>query len=67
MDWFSSFSATDATVKALFSPETYQRYKRLEVRIGPGLGSESSPMVSVLEFIDDRDAAIKAMYDEVVN
>jgi hypothetical protein len=64
--WFSSFSATDAVVKALFAERTYQEFKKLEVRIGPGLGSQSGPTTAIWEFVDARDRAVKEMYDEVV-
>jgi hypothetical protein len=50
----------------LLSAQTYAVYKALEVRIAPGLGSQSGPTFSVVEFIDARDEAIKAMYDEVI-
>jgi hypothetical protein len=55
-----------ASVKVLFSEATYAMFKEMEVRVGPRLGSTSGTTVAPLEFIDARDRAIKAMYDEVI-
>jgi hypothetical protein len=65
-EWFASFGAANAVVKALFSEATYAHYKRLEVRVSPGLGSERGPTFAVWEFAEVRDIALKAMYEEVV-
>jgi hypothetical protein len=66
LEWFSSFSAADAVVKALFDEETYAIYKNLEKRIGPGLGSTAGSTFAVSEFIEARDAAVKVMYSRVI-
>jgi hypothetical protein len=65
LEWFSAFSAASATVKALFDEETFAMFKKLEIRIGPGLGSEKGSTFAVWEFIEVRDAALKAMYSRV--
>ena len=62
IEWFSAFSAANATVKALFDEETYAIFKTLEVRIGSGLGSEKGPTFAVWKFIEARDTALKAIY-----
>jgi hypothetical protein len=69
LEWFSSFSATDAAVKALFDEETYATFKNLEIRVAPRLGTYDepvSPMVATEQFVAARDAALKAMYTQVV-
>lgn len=66
-EWFSSFSTASANVKALFDAETYAMFKKLEIRIGPGLGSKwEGDTFAVYEFIEARDAALKAMFDQVI-
>jgi len=66
LEWFSSFCAASATVKALFDDATYSKFKKLEILIEPGLGSESGPTFAVLQFIEVRDDALKAMYSQVI-
>jgi hypothetical protein len=65
LDWYEEFSAADASVKALFGKGTYQIFKDLEKRIAPDLGAVGSHP-SVPDFIEARDAAVKALYEEVV-
>jgi hypothetical protein len=66
LEWYSSFSVTSATVKALFDNATYAKFKKLEILIAPGLGSESGPTFAVWQFIEVRDDALKAMYGQVI-
>ena len=56
----------DAAVKALFTVETYEVYKHLETKTGPELGPFDSPYPNVNAFIVARDAAVKALYSEVI-
>jgi len=37
-EWFKSFQAAAAKIKALFSTETFQSFKTMEVMVGPNLG-----------------------------
>lgn len=41
VDFFKSFQAAAAKVKALFSERTFQAFKSMEVMIGPNLGPRS--------------------------
>ncbi|MGH9438054.1 MAG: hypothetical protein ACRD22_09185 [Terriglobia bacterium] len=66
-EWFSSFSAASSIVKALFDAQTYAKFKELENLIGPGLGSQrSGETFAVYQFIAARDAAVKAMSEQVI-
>jgi len=70
LEWFTSFSATDAAVKALFHRDTYAEFKKLEILIGPGMGEPGEPLhplVASERFVQARDAALKAMYDTVID
>jgi hypothetical protein len=68
LEWFSSFSATDAAVKALFDQDTYAKFKDLEVRIGPGMGIDNEhPLVASEKFVEARNAALKSMYGCVID
>jgi len=66
LEWYESFSAVDAAVKALFTVETYGVFKLVETKIGPDLGTFDSPYPNVNAFIEARDAAVKALYSEVI-
>lgn len=63
-EFFQSFQAATAQVKALFSVSTFEVFKRMEVMIGPNLGPEHLHR-SVDDFIQARDAALRALYEEV--
>jgi hypothetical protein len=61
------FSAVDASVKALFTDETYAAFKNLEKRVDPELGTDISNAIHNADsFIQARDAAVKALYSEVI-
>ncbi len=66
MEWYESFSAAEAVVKALFAADTYRMFKNFENRIEPNLGTIDSPYPNVSAFIEARDAAVKALYGEVI-
>jgi hypothetical protein len=53
-------------VKSLFAAETYRMFKTFENRIEPNLGTIDSPYPNVNAFIEARDAAVKALYSEVI-
>ncbi len=66
-EWFSSFSAANSMVKALFDEKTYAKFKSLETLIGPGLSSEKiGATFAVWQFVEARDTAVKAMYEHVI-
>lgn len=65
-EWYENFSAAEAAVKALFAADTYKMFKNLEKRIEPNLGTIDRPYPNVNAFIEARDAAVKALYDEVI-
>ena len=66
LEWYENFSAVEATVKALFAAETYRMFKTMENRIEPNLGAIDSQYPNVNAFIEARDAAVKALYSEVI-
>jgi hypothetical protein len=69
LEWFSSFSAVDAAVKALFDVKTYATFKNLEIRIAPGMNEGVQPknlLGASVQFVEARDAALKAMYGQVI-
>lgn len=66
LEWYESFSAVEAVVKALFADDTYRVFKNLEKRVDPDLGTIDSPHPNVNAFIEARDAAVKALYSEVI-
>ncbi len=63
-EWFKSFQANSAKVKALFSAETFQSFKNVEVMVGPNLGP-SFRNQTVSDFIEARDIALRSLYEEV--
>jgi hypothetical protein len=65
-EWFSAFDVAGATVKALFDQETYAVFQNLEKRIGqnPKVGGWTTFPVN--EFVEAREAAINAMYRQVI-
>ena len=65
-EWYEDFSSAEAAVKALFAADTYRMFKNLENRIEPNLGTIDSPYPNVNAFIKARDAAVKALYREVI-
>lgn len=65
-EWYEDFSAAGAEVKALFAVDTHRMFKNLEKRIAPDLGTVGSPYPDVNAFIAARDAAVKALYSEVI-
>lgn len=60
-EMFENLSIVDAQIKALFSDESYQCFKELEGMVGPNMGGHS-----VHEFVEARDRALRALYDEVI-
>ena|SRR5215831_8062629 len=58
---FQDLSVVDAQIKALFSDESYQRFKELEVMVSPNMGGRR-----VHEFVEARDRALRGLYDEVI-
>jgi hypothetical protein len=67
VEWYERFSATEADVKVLFRPETYMIFKGLETRVDPALGTDiANPILNVNAFVQARDAAVKALYREVI-
>ena len=63
-EWFKSFQAAAAKIKALFSTETFQSFKTMEVMVGPNLGPRFRER-TVNDFIEARDAALRSLYEEV--
>jgi hypothetical protein len=63
VEWFSAFSVTDGAIKALFDDDIYATFKELEILIRPG----SNNTFAVYQFIEKRDAAVKAMYSFVLD
>jgi hypothetical protein len=66
LEWYESFSATEGAVKCLFATDTYKMFKSLENRIEPDLGAIDSRYPNVNAFIEARDAALQALYSEVI-
>jgi hypothetical protein len=64
VEWFSAFSVADCAIKALFDDDIYKTFKALEILIGP---RNSNEIFAVYQFIEKRDAAIKAMYNQVLD
>ncbi len=64
IEFFRSLQAAAAKVKALFSDQTFNIFKKMEVMIGPKLGP-SSKQRTVDDFIQARDVTLKALYEEV--
>jgi hypothetical protein len=62
--FFRSLMVTTAEIKILFSPMAFDRFKKLEVMIGPNLGPTGKGNVEV--FIEARDVALRALYSEAV-
>jgi hypothetical protein len=65
LDWHKRFSGVSASVKVLFTAETYGCFKELEKRIDPELGAVEGPP-RLGQFLDARDAALRALYHEVM-
>ena len=57
-------SYTTAELKVLFSQRAFDRFKELEVMIGPNLGPTGKGNVEA--FITARDAALRALYSEAM-
>lgn len=50
-----------------FCHYTYKVFKQLEILIAPFLGSEeTNSLVAADRFVIARDAAVKAMYEEII-
>ncbi len=60
-DFYVRLAATTAMVKVLFSVDGFGTFKEVEVFIGPRMGGRP-----VHEFVERRDAAIRALVDEIV-
>ena len=63
IEFFQSFDAAEAKVKALFSTQTFQVFKNMEVMIGPHLGPKGKRTVD--DFIQARDATMRSLYKEI--
>ena len=61
-EWHKSFQANSAKVKALFSAETFQSFKKVEEMVGHNLGPRNR---TVNDFIEARDIALRSLYEEV--
>jgi hypothetical protein len=65
-DWWKAFSTLGSNIKTLFSEATYRAFKTLEEMIGPGPGLGPQGKKSVNDFVEARDAALRALYAEVI-
>ena len=63
LQFFQSFQAAAADVKALFSDATFRVFKTMEEMIGPNLGPKHLQR-TVNDFIQARDNALRALYKE---
>jgi hypothetical protein len=65
-EWFKAFSMLDAKIKVFF-PKKYKEFKTLEELI-PGTAGGLGPMgkQGVHDFVEARDAALRALYEEVI-
>jgi len=61
-EWFENISAADSVVKSLFKAEASEALKNLEEEVAVGLGTKSEAEA----FMKARDAAMKALYSEVI-
>lgn len=61
--FFKSFMAMGASIKALFSQKTFDCFKEFELMIGPNFGPNKS---STEAFIKSRDTALRTLYDEAI-
>jgi hypothetical protein len=64
LEWFSAFCSVDASVKALFDDNVYASFKAVEVLVGENYGPGA--IMPVNNFIETRDAAVKMMYNRVL-
>ena len=65
-DWFKALSTLGSNIKTLFSEAPYPAFKKLEEMIGPGPGLGPQGKKSPNDFVDARDAALRALYREVI-
>lgn len=63
--FYRSLMILTADIKILFSQQAFDRFKELEVMIGPNLGPTGKGSIGA--FIDARDAALRAIYAEAVS
>ncbi len=65
--WFSAFSATEASIKALFSCGAYKCFKNLEVLVGPnpGGGFGAFGKFTTQDFVDRKHETLRKLYREV--
>jgi hypothetical protein len=64
-EFLQSFRAAGAKARALFSNETWQVFRKVEVMVGPNLGTpREEGKGSVDHFIQLQDAALRALYAE---
>jgi hypothetical protein len=66
-DWFTAFLSVTAKIKAHFPQSVFDAFKAVDVLIGPGtpgLGPEGQGTIE--DFMKARDAALRALYAEVV-
>jgi hypothetical protein len=61
--FFASFMAASANIKALFSENAFRAFKNLEVFVGPNLGPAKGAVDAVIEA---RDVALRALYGEAI-
>jgi hypothetical protein len=63
-DFFRVMLIATANVKILFSQRAVDRFKQVELMIGPNLGPTGRGSVDA--FVETRDAALRALYSEAV-
>lgn len=66
-DWHKAFYSLHADIKPLFSAKAFDAFKAADVLIGPGrpgLGPFGNKTVD--DFVQARDAALRALYAEVI-
>jgi len=64
-EFLRSFRAAGAKARALFSDEAWRAFRKVEVMVGPNLGTPPEEgKGSVDHFIQLQDAALRALYAE---
>jgi hypothetical protein len=62
--WFTDFGVVGANIHALFSGQAAEALNKVTAMIGPRLGPEGKQTSD--DFINARNAALRALYQEVV-
>jgi hypothetical protein len=65
-EWFASFDASGALIKALFDDEAYVSYDKFQKRIGSGLHEFEGKTSAEMRHYAARDGAVKAMLNSVI-